>query len=167
MLIPSSVLPVFTIIHVALSLVGIAAGFVVVFAMIAGKRHNGWTKTFLVTTVLTSVTGFGFPIKGITPGIVLGILSLVVLVPVLFALYAKGLAGVWRTVYVIGAVFAFYLNFFVLIVQSFQKIPALHALAPNGSEPPFVIAQVVALVGFIVMGVLAFRRHPAETVAVA
>ena len=157
-------LKTFTFIHVAISLVAIASGFVVVYGLITGKRLDGWTAFFLATTILTSVTGFGFPISGVTPGIVIGVISLVVLAAALYARYGRRLAGPWRLVYVITAVIALYLNFFVLIVQSFLKVPALHSLAPTQSEPPFAIAQLVALVAFIVLGVLAakrFRDRPA------
>jgi hypothetical protein len=157
----------FTIIHVAISLVAIASGFIVIFGLIAAKRLEGWTAFFLATTILTSVTGFGFPITGVTPGIVLGVISLVVLVVTLFARYARQLAGIWRPVYVITAVVAQYLNFFVLIVQSFQKVPALKALAPTQSEPPFAISQLVALAAFIALGFLAttrFRDKPVSAV---
>src|SRR5579863_561871 len=111
MLIPESALPAFTIIHVAISLAAIASGFVVLFGMIANRRLDGWTAFFLATTVATSVTGFGFPIKGMTPGIAFGLILLVVLAPVIYARYPRHLAGIWRQVYIIGAVFAFYLNF--------------------------------------------------------
>ncbi len=158
MLIPTFFLPAFTIVHVAFSLVAIASGFVVVFAMIANKQLNGCTAFFLATTILTSVTGFGFPINGMTPGIAFGIISLVVLAAVIYARYPRHLAGIWRRVFVIGAVFAFYLNFIVLIIQSFLKVPALHALAPNQSEPPFMIVQIVSLVAFIVLGTLAVKQ---------
>jgi hypothetical protein len=157
-LIPESALPAFTIIHVAISLAAIASGFIVVFGMIANKRLDGWNALFLATTVLTSVTGFGFPIKGMTPGIAFGIISLVLLTPVVYARYSRRLVGVWRPVYIIGAVLAFYLNFVVLIVQSFQKVPALKALAPTQSEPPFLVTQVVAMAAFIVLGALAVRK---------
>ena len=164
MLIPASALPAFTVLHVAISLAAIASGFVVLFGMIANRRLDGWNAFFLATTVATSVTGFGFPIKGMTPGIAFGIISLVVLAAVIYARYPRHLAGLWHWVYVIGAVFAFYLNFVVLIVQSFQKVPALHALAPKQTEPPFMAAQMVALVAFLVLGTLAvnrFREQPA------
>jgi hypothetical protein len=157
-LIPTSAIPTFTIIHVAISLVAIASGFIVLFGMIANKRLNGWTAFFLATTVATSVTGFGFPINGMTPGIALGIISLVVLPVVIYARYARQLAGIWRLVYVIGALFAFYLNFVVLIVQSFQKVPTFHALAPNQNEPPFLVTQIVSMVAFLVLGTLAAKR---------
>jgi hypothetical protein len=157
-LIPESLLPAYTIIHVAISLAAIASGFVVLFGMIANKRLAGWHAFFLVTTILTSVTGFGFPIKGMTPGIAIGLISLVILAVVVYARSAKHLAGWWRPVYVIGATVAFFFNFFVLIVQSFMKVPALKALAPTQSEPPFVATQIVALVTFIVLGALALRK---------
>ncbi len=129
-------LKTFTLIHVAISLLAIASGFVVLFGLIAGRRLNVWTAAFLATTIATSVTGFGFPIKGVTPGIVLGVISLVVLAIALYARYVGQLVGAWRPVYVITAVLALYLNVFVLIVQSFQKVPALKAMAPTQSEHP-------------------------------
>ena len=144
--------------HVALSLIGIVSGFVVVFGMIGSKTCPGWTKVFLWTTLATSVTGFFFPIHGITPALATGIISVVVLAFTFYALYGKKLFGGWRTVYVVTAVIAQYLNFFVLIVQSFLKIPALHALAPTQKEPPFAIAQGLGLLLFIVLGVLAAKR---------
>ncbi len=158
MLVPTSALPAFTIIHVAIGLAAILSGFVVLFGMIANKGLVRWTGFFLSTTVATSVTGFGFPIQGMTPGIAFGILSLLVLALVIYARYPRHLAGRWRSVFVIGAVFAFYLNFVVLIVQSFQKLPALHALAPKQTEPPFMAVQIVSLVAFLVLGTLAVMR---------
>jgi hypothetical protein len=154
-------LAAFTAFHVLLSLVGLAAGFVAVFGLIGGRWLGSWMSIFLWTTILTSVTGFMFPFKGITPGIVLGIISLVVLAISLLALYSKKLAGGWRTTFVITAVMAQYFNFFVLIAQSFGKIPALHALAPTQSEGPFKVAQLTALIVFVVLGFLATRnfRH--------
>jgi hypothetical protein len=154
-------LAAFTAFHVLLSLVGIAGGFVAVFGLIGGRWLGLWMSVFLWTTILTSVTGFMFPFKGITPGIVLGIISLVALAISLVALYSKKLAGGWRTTFVITAVMALYFNFFVLIAQSFGKIPALHALAPTESEGPFKVAQLTALILFVVLGFLATRnfRH--------
>ena len=154
-------LKTFTHIHVVISLLAIASGFVILFGLIAGKRLDGWTAFFLATTVATSVTGFGFPIHGITPGIVLGVISLVVLAVALYARYGRHLAGGWRLVYVITAVTALYLNVFVLIVQSFQKLAPLKALAPTQSEPPFAIVQGIALVAFIALGILAGKRFRA------
>ena len=164
MLIPTSALPAFTIIHVAISLAAIVSGFVVLFGMISDTPLGRWTALFLITTVATSVTGFGFPIAGMTLGLAIGVISLIILAAVIYARYSQRLAGVWRSVYVIGAMFAFYLNFVVLIVQSFQKVPVLHDLAPKQTEPPFLVAQVVSMVAFIALGTLAvwrFRRQPA------
>ena len=121
----SSSLTTFTLIHVALSLVGILARMVVAGGLIAGKRLDGWTGLFLVTTVLTNVTGFGFPFVVFLPSHGVGILSLVVLPVVIAARYWKNLAGPWRGVYVVGAVLALYLNVFVLVVQLFRRLPAL------------------------------------------
>ena len=131
---------IFTLIHVIISLVAIGSGFVVLFGMIAGKRFDAWTALFLATTIATSVTGFGFPITGVTPGIVIGIISLLVLAVAVYARYGGRLAGVWRLVYVITAVIALYFNFLVLIVQSFQKVPALNALARRNPNRPFAVA---------------------------
>ncbi len=157
----------FTLFHVAISLLAIGSGFVALAGLISGKRLDGWTAFFLATTVATSVTGFLFPITRLTPGLVLGAISLVVLALAIYARYAGHLAGIWRPVYVVTAVVAVYLNVFVLIVQSFQKVPALHALAPTGSEPPFAIAQGLALVAFIGLGVLAVRRFREQALGVA
>ena len=154
-------LAAFTAFHVLLSLVGIGTGFIAVFGLIGGRWLNLWMKIFLVTTILTSVTGFLFPFKGITPGIVIGIISLVALAISLYAVRVKKLAGGWRSAFVVTAVVAQYLNFFVLIVQLFEKVPALHALAPTGSEGPFKAAQITALILFVVLGFLATKnfRH--------
>ena len=156
---------VFTIIHVAISLAGIFSGFVVLFGLLAGKRLDGWTALFLTTTVLTSVTGFFFPFHGITPAIIVGIISLVMLTVSIFARYFRQLAGGWRIIYVITAVLALYFNVFVLVVQSFEKIPALKNIAPTQSEPPFKIAQLAVLIFFIVTGVLAAIRFRGNAVS--
>jgi hypothetical protein len=145
----------FTIIHVIISLIAIGSGFIVLFGLLTGKRLDGWTAFFLAMTVATSVTGFLFPFHGFTPAIGVGIISLVVLAIAIVARYARHLAGPWRWIYVVSAMVALYLNFFVLIVQSFQKIPTLKALAPTQSEPPFLIAQVLALLLFVVLTILA------------
>jgi hypothetical protein len=151
-------LAAFTTLHVVISLIGIASGFVVVFGMMGGKRLPAVTMLFLVTTALTCLTGFLFPLKSVTPAVILGILSILVLLVATIALYGRHLAGAWRGTYVISAIVALYFNFFVLIVQSFQKVPALNALAPTQSEGPFKIAQLLALVVFIALGTLAFKR---------
>jgi len=125
--------------------------------MIGGKRLPAVTMLFLVTTALTSLTGFLFPLKSVTPAVILGILSVLVLLLATIALYGRHLAGAWRGTYVISAVVALYFNFFVLIVQSFQKIPGLHALAPTQSELPFKLAQFITLVVVIAMKI-AWKR---------
>lgn len=149
---------ILTMVHVALSLIGIAAGFLVIFQMIGGKTLGGLNSLFLATTILTSVTGFFFPITKVTPGLVIGAISLVVLSLALFALHSKKLAGGWRTVYVVTAVMAQFFNVLVLIVQSFQKIPALHAHAPTDDAPLVKIVQVCALVLCILLGVVAGKK---------
>jgi hypothetical protein len=151
----------FTLLHVIISLIAIASGLIVLFGMLGSKRLAGWTALFLLTTILTSVTGFLFPIKGFTPALVVGVISLLVLLIAVIALYAKHLAGTWRWIYVATAVTALWFNVFVLIVQGFLKVPSLHALAPNGNEPAFLIAQIAALVFFVVFGLIAvFRFRP-------
>jgi hypothetical protein len=160
----STGLAVFTLFHVALSLVGIAAGFIVVFALISAKQSKSWTITFLGTTAATSLTGFLFPFHKFLPSHGVGIVSLLVLAVTIPAFYVFHLAGPWRRVYVIGAVIALYLNVFVLIAQFFMKIPALKALAPTQSEPAFLGTQVVVMLTFIVLGVLATKRSPGQPV---
>jgi hypothetical protein len=151
----------FTLVHVVLSLIGIFAGAVVVAGMFRSKSPAGWIAIFLATTVLTSVTGFFFPRDQILPSHVVGIISLVVLAAAMLAIYVYRLAGPWRWVYVAGAVLALYLNVFVAVVQAFLKLPALHALAPTQSDPPFIIAQLVVMAAFVAVGILAVRSfHP-------
>jgi hypothetical protein len=148
----------FTFVHVLITLVGIVSGLAVLFGMLNGRRLDGWTLIFLVFTVATSVTGFFFPFHGVTPAIILGVLSLIVLLPTVLARYTFAMHGAWRGVYVIGSVIALYFNCFVLVVQLFAKLPTLHAFAPNGNEPPFAAAQGLLLILFIAAGVLSFRR---------
>jgi len=148
----------FTTLHVLISLVGIGTGFVVLAAMGRGTHLPGWTLAFLLTTLLTTVTGFLFPLTVITPAVLFGIISLIVLLPVFYALYGAKLAGPWRRAYAVGASVALYLNAFVLIVQSFLKIPFLHQLAPTGKEPPFAIAQLLLLALMVWLAIRALRR---------
>jgi hypothetical protein len=152
-----------TFFHVLLSLIGIFSGFIAVFGMIAGKRLDGWTALFLATTALTSITGFFFPFHKLLPSHILGIISLAVLALAIPARYVLHLAGAWRKVYAVSASIALYLNVFVLVAQLFMKLPSLHALAPTGSEPPFLISQVVVMALFIVLTIAAaikFRPEP-------
>jgi hypothetical protein len=147
--------------HVIVSLIGIVSGIVVLVGMLSAQRMAGLTAVFLATTVLTSVTGFFLPAEHLLPSHVVGIISLVVLAIALVALYLRRLAGAWRWIYVVTAVIALYFNCFVGVAQAFQKIAALHALAPTQSEPPFMIAQLIVLAIFIVLGFLAVKRfHP-------
>lgn len=156
----------FTLLHVAITLVAIASGLIVLFGMLGAHRMPGWTALFLATTILTSVTGFMFPIQGFTPALGVGIISLVILAIALLALYGKHLAGAWRWIYVATAVTALWFNVFVLIVQSFQKISILQTLAPTQSEPPFLIAQGVALAAFLVLGIMAALRFRPAAISV-
>jgi hypothetical protein len=158
----------FTLVHVLISLAGIGTGFIVVFGMLTGKRLNGWTAIFLVTTVLTSVTGFLFPVEHLLPSHIVGVISLVVLAIAILARYSRHMSGSWRWIYVVCAVLALYLNCFVAVVQTFLKVPAVHALAPTQKEPPFLIAQLGVMAIFLVLGILAvkkFRNEPTATVA--
>jgi hypothetical protein len=150
-----------TLVHVVISLLGILAGFVVITGMLDADPMDGWTQFFLWTTVLTSVTGFMFPFQRLLPSHIFGVISLVVLAAAIYARYPGQLAGGWRLTYIIGAVVAQYLNVFVLVVQMFQKIPALKKFAPTQKEPPFALAQLAALIAFVALGILAATRfHP-------
>jgi hypothetical protein len=148
----------FTLVHVVLSLVGILAGFVALGELLGGRARPGVTVIFLATTAATSLTGSGFPFHRFLPSHAVGVISLVVLAVALVARYGRHLAGAWRWVYAVTAVVALYLNVFVLIAQLFQKVPALKALAPTQSEPPFLVAQVVLLVLSALVGVRSVRR---------
>jgi hypothetical protein len=151
----------FVLFHTAISLIAILTGLVVVRGLIRNEPLNGWTLWFVITTVATTLTGFLFPFHGFTPAIGTGIVSTLVLAAMIPARYSFHLAGPWRRVYVIGAVISLWLNCFVLVVQAFQKVPALNALAPQGKEPPFLIAQVIVLALAVVSGFLAVRRFHA------
>ncbi len=145
-------------VHVLLSFLGIASGLVVVVGLLDGKRLGGWTTLFLASTVLTSVTGFFFPFHKLLPSHILGILSLVALTLAMMALYGLRLAGVWRRIYVISAVIALYFNVFVLVVQLFEKVPELRALAPTQASPLFLVVQLFVLLTFVSLGVMATQR---------
>lgn len=153
--------------HTWLSLVAIVAGVPVTMGLLQGHTKPGWTGVFLSTAFATSATGFALPAPGLLPSHIVGAISLVLIVLAGFALYAKMLEGAWRRSYAIAAVSAFYLLVFVLVAQLFLKVPALHALAPTGSEPPFASAQGIVLVVFAVLVWQAARRfmrvrHPAH-----
>jgi hypothetical protein len=145
----------FTLLHVVITLVAIGSGLIVVGGMFASHRLPLTTALFLLTTALTSLTGFLFPIHGLTPALSVGILACVILAVALFALYKEHLVGAWRWIFAITAVASLYLNVFVLVVQSFVKVAALNALAPTQSEPPFAITQAVVLAIFILIAIIA------------
>jgi hypothetical protein len=148
-------LRVFTLLHVAISIIGILSGIVVVLGMLRSMRLNLVTALFLITTVLTSVTGFFFPYHGVTPGIVLGVLSLIVLFVAIVARHKFHMLGPWRWIYVVSSVIALFFNVLVGIVQTFEKTPALKGVAPTAT-------QVANLVVFLILGILAVKKfHPA------
>jgi hypothetical protein len=151
-------MPTFTFVHVVLSLVGIFSGFVVAYGLFVGDRLSGWTTLFLITTVLTSVTGFLFPFHKFLPSHGVGTISLIVLAIAIFARYVRQMVGAWRKAYVITAMIGLYLNVFVLVAQLFLKVPALKAMAPTGSEPPFLVSQLVVMVVFIILTIVAVKR---------
>lgn len=151
-------LSTFTIVHVVISLIAIATGLVVTYGMLRAERMEAWTAAFLMTTLLTSVTGFMFPFTQFLPSHAFGVISLVLLVPTLLGRYVYHLKGAWRWIYTLGAVILLYLNVFVLVVQLFLKVPAIHALAPTQAEPPFAIAQGITLPIFAMLAYLTARR---------
>ena len=154
----------FTLLHVLLSLAGIGSGFVVLYGLLNAKRLDGWTAIFLATTIATSVTGFLFPIEKLTPGLVIGILSLALLALAIVARYQLGLMGGWRRAYIISAMVALYFNVFVAVVQAFEKVPALKSAAPTQKEPPFVVTQLIVMAGFVLAVWVATKRFREETV---
>ena len=148
-----------TLIHVLISLIGIVTGLVLLWALMAGRNPKSWAAWFLVSTVLTSITGYFFPITHLTPAQIVGAISLVALALAIYALYGRGLSGTWRSIYVVTAILALYLNVFVLVIQSFLKIPPLHAIAPGTPPggPVFMITQAVVLVALLLAGWKAVR----------
>lgn len=148
----------YTLVHVVISLIGIGSGFVALLGMFNAKRLDRWTAVFLITTAATSLTGFGFPFDHLLPSHKVGILSLLVLAVAILARYAFHLSGHWRWIYVATAQLALYFNVLVLVVQAFEKVPALKALAPTQSEAPFLIAQLLVLAVFVVLTIAAVRR---------
>ena len=148
----------FTLLHVLISLVGIGSGFVVMYGLLTSRQLDRWTLLFLISTAVTSISGFAFPNQHVTPGIVVGVLSLIMLTIAAVARYARGMNGIWRSTYVVTASVALYFNMFVLVVQSFEKSPALRALAPTQTEAPFLVAQGLLLTLFIVLTVLSVKR---------
>lgn len=160
-------LSAYTSVHVLISLVGIGSGLVVLAGLLTDRRLDRWTAVFLATTAATSLTGFGFPFDHLLPSHIVGSLSLVVLAVAIAARYAFHMSGAWRWIYVVGAVMALYLNVFVLVVQAFLKIPALNALAPTQSEPPFAVVQLIVLAAFIGLAVAAVKKFRTKAVSSA
>lgn len=157
----------YTFLHVLISLIGIGSGLIVMFGFLTGRQLNGMTAIFLATTVLTSLTGFGFPFDHLLPSHIVGIISLVVLAVAIPACYLFHFVGAWRWIYVVTASIALYLNVFVLIVQLFEKVPALKALAPTQKEPPFLVVQLLVMAVFVALTIVAVKRfhpRPARTV---
>jgi hypothetical protein len=158
----------FTLLHSLISLVGIASGLVVIYGLLNCKRLDRWTAIFLATTMATSATGFLFPFHQLLPSHKVGILSLIVLTVAITARYGLRMAGAWRPIYVVSAAIALYFNVFVLIVQSFEKVSALRALAPTQKEAPFAIVQLVVLALFIALTALAVKRfRPRSSIGLA
>jgi len=160
-------LSTFTLLHVLISLAGIGSGLIVVYGMLTRNRMDGLTATFLATTILTDLTGYLFPVEHILPSHIVGAISLTVLAIALVARYARGMEGSWRWIYAVTAMIGLYLNVFVAVVQSFLKIPAVHALAPTQKEPPFLVVQLLVMAAFVVLGVFAVKRFRLESVAAA
>ena len=158
-------LSTFTLVHVLISLVGLGSGFIVVYGLLTAKRLDGWTAIFLATTVLTSLTGYLFPVPHILPSHIVGAISLAVLAVAVVARYAFHMKGSWRAIYVITALMGLYLNTFVAVAQSFMKVPFVHALAPTQKEPPFLIVQLVVMAIFAVLGFFAVKKFRLDTVA--
>jgi hypothetical protein len=156
----------YTLIHTAISLVGIASGFVVLYGLLKPSRLDRWTALFLASTVATSVTGFGFPLTHFGAPHWVGVISLAVLAAAIFARYIRRLAGAWRWIYVFTAALALYLNVFVGVVQAFQKLSPLKALAPTQTELPFLFTQLVVLAIFIALTFVATRRFRVEPAGV-
>jgi hypothetical protein len=161
-------LATFTLVHVIISLIAIVAGIIAMFGMLGSNRMPGMTAIFLLTTILTNATGFLFPFEGFKPSYVIAGLSLVLLAIACLALYGMKLAGAWRWIYVVTALLSLYFNVFVLVIQSFLKIPALAAVAPGNppSGPIFAVVQGIVLLFFVLMIIGAVRRfRPAAAFA--
>jgi uncharacterized membrane protein YphA (DoxX/SURF4 family) len=148
-----------TLLHIAVSLVAIASGFMVIGGFLTNRKLEMTTLIFLVTTVATNATGFLFPFAQFLPSHLIAIISLLVLPVAIYAYYGKNLSGPWRWIYVVSAVLSLYLNVFVLVVQTFAKNPALAAIAPTQSEPPFLLAQAFTLLAFVGLGYLSLKRY--------
>ena len=162
-------LQTFTLVHTAISLIAIFTGLIVMVGMLKGKRLPEWTAVFLLTTLLTSVTGFMFPVplSALLPSQITGFVALAVLAPTLIAIYGFRLAGSWRRIYIVGAVTSLYFNVFVLVVQAFMKVPFLQVLASTQTELPFVVTQTAVLIAFCAIGFIAVMRFRPDAAVVS
>ncbi len=161
-----SLLDVFTVVHVVISLVAIVTGFIAMAQMLQDHTSNTVTGTFLSMTLLTSLSGFGFPAAQITPAHVFGVMSMALLATAFIALYVRRAMGVWKMTYILTAVLSQYLNVVVLIVQSFQKLSPLRVIAPPDAPLSIVLVQTTVAIGFIVFTARALtlaRRTPLVT----
>jgi hypothetical protein len=159
-------LSTFTLMHVLISLIGIAAGFMAMAGWLKSDPSPTPTAVFLATTILTSATGFLFPFTKLLPSHIVGIISLVMLAVACVALYGRHLSGIWRPIFAVTALLSLYLNVFVLVVQSFLKIPLLHSLAPTQTEPAFLVAQAATFAVFLVLTILTtVKFHPVRLAA--
>jgi hypothetical protein len=156
-------LPTFTLVHVLLSVIGIAAGLIVMERLLRNRVLGLSNTIFLVATILTSATGFLFPGKPFGPPHIIGVISLAILAVAALSLYFGNLIGAWRWIYVVCAVVALYFNVFVGVVQAFQKVGRLRLLAPTQTEPPFAATQAIVLLFFLILGVIALRRFRPPT----
>jgi hypothetical protein len=148
-------------IHVAISLIALVAGLIALYGWINNKNWNGWTAVFFATIILTSVTGFPLPLFGLDPTRMVGILSLILLAMAVLGIYVFRISGPWRWIFIITATAALWLDALVGVIQAFAKLPSLHEFAPNGSEPPFLIVQLIVLAIFVLLGYWALRKfHP-------
>ncbi len=154
------ILNALTIFHAVLRLMGIGSGVVAIYELLKTKTPARWTHAFLATTAATSLTGFLFPFHDVTPAQILGVLSLIALIIASLSIYRHHLQGIWRRTYAITAVMALYFNVFVLVVQLFRRVPALRAVAPTQSEPPFQIAQIALLLLFAAIGIRVATAKP-------
>jgi hypothetical protein len=156
--------------HVAICFIALLAGALVLIALCRGRHQPTWAAVLLVSTALISLTGFVLPSPPGTPtpdpARILGVIELVVVAIAAFALYVYDLARAWRRIYVVTIVLTVYFNAFVAVAQAFLKIGFLHAFAPTGKEPPFLVAQLLTLALFVVIGVTALRRFPGPVKAV-
>ncbi|MEI9990774.1 MAG: hypothetical protein WDM86_12115 [Rhizomicrobium sp.] len=150
----------FVFVHTLITLVAIVAGLIMLAGMLRNARQDSVHAIFLLFSVLTAITGFVIQVSPVTPAVIVGGVLSILLAIALAARYVGGMAGAWRWIYVVTAVASLYLNCFVLVVQSFLKVPALHRLVPSvpPAGPIFGGTQAVVLIAFVIAGVFAVRR---------